>query len=41
MLLIRNLAIQARGSVTYTGAKGARFELTFDLSGGDSPPLAH
>ena len=27
MLLIRNLAIQARGAVSYTGVKGGRFEL--------------
>jgi two-component sensor histidine kinase len=41
MLLIRNLAIQARGSVSYAGTNGARFELVFDLSGGDSPPTSH
>jgi two-component sensor histidine kinase len=40
MLLIRNLAIQARGSVSYSGTGGARFELIFDLTGDDSPPTA-
>jgi len=38
MLLIRNLAIQARGTVSYTGGRGGRFELHFDTSSQDSPP---
>jgi len=38
MLLIRNLAIQARGTVSYTGARGGRFELFFETTSQDAPP---
>ena len=38
MLLIRNLAIQARGAVSYTGRRGGRFELLFETSAESTPP---
>ena len=40
MLLIRNLAIQARGAVSYTGGKGGRFELLFETSTDSTPPTS-
>lgn len=41
MLLIRNLAIQARGTVNYSGASGGRFELSFETTTDSSPPDTH
>jgi two-component sensor histidine kinase len=38
MLLIRNLAIQARGAVSYAGTNGGRFELLFETSTDSTPP---